>query len=280
MAITPVTPIPPAPELPQSTDPATFDARADAYVVWQSDVLAPGIDTQAAATLANAQDAALSATVADNRATDAGTAKQGAEDARDAAGLHEQGAEDAKDSAWAAAAAATGGAGLPQPLQPGKFLAATGSDSVGWVDVPEYSGPGDSRVVVTSPNGMGSINTRIRRYTVAQLNTGTAITYQPSATLGDSFVINEPGIYAVTVVDGLGSGEAIGVSVNSNELTTDIFSINSVNRLFLSLVSSPSAAVTGSRTFRAAAGDVVRVHTGTLASNPTTAVFSIIKVSP
>lgn len=149
MAITPPVPIPPAPALPQRNDPATFEARADAYYAWQSEALPDGIDAQSSATYTNAQEAAQSAQAAEDEKDLAILARQGAENARDAAQAAQGGAEDARDSAWVAAAAAQAGS-LPQPLIPGRVLAATGPDTVGWIE-PEGVAQGH-QVITTSQN--------------------------------------------------------------------------------------------------------------------------------
>lgn len=58
------TPIPPHPDLPQRSDRPTFAVRSDAYVDWQANVMAPGIETLAEQTLTNAEDAHSSAVAA------------------------------------------------------------------------------------------------------------------------------------------------------------------------------------------------------------------------
>lgn len=129
-----------------------------------------------------------------------------------------------------------------------------------------------------TPNGMIRANNtagygstgsnKILRYT-NQTTTGTAITYAAGAADGDTFTINEPGVYSATVYANFSanSGE-IGISINSNQLTTSIESITTAHRLTM----FENAAVSGVRTgcsvsFRAAAGDVLRAHTNGVAIN-------------
>lgn len=149
MPVTPI-PIPTAPDLPQRNDPATFEARADAYYTWQSGALPDGIDAQANATLTNAQESDQSADDAANARDAAQTARDDAQTARGKAQewaesptppapgaksskSWSQDADGAATSAWAAAAAAGVSAGLPQPLEPGKVLGAISPTAVGWV---------------------------------------------------------------------------------------------------------------------------------------------------
>ena len=138
---------------------------------------------------------------------------------------------------------------------------------------------GDHVVTVETGNGHGSTNTKIRRYTTTQVNTGTAITYADSATLGASFTINQPGLYEIHTLDEGSAGVSVGASLNSSQLTTNILSITAANRI---CAATAAAGLTQSatRTVRLAAGDVVRPHTDG-ASTVTTAgrtLFSIRKV--
>lgn len=71
MARVPPTPIPQHPDLPQRSDRATFAAKADAFVDWQANELAPGIETLAEQTYQNAVDAHESASTVDDAAATA-----------------------------------------------------------------------------------------------------------------------------------------------------------------------------------------------------------------
>lgn len=141
-----------------------------------------------------------------------------------------------------------------------------------------------SEVWVTTPGagaaGQGTTSTKIRRYTVANTNTGTAITYADSSTLGGTFTINEDGMYFMCRNDGLASGVIvnIGISRNSNQLTTAVESLTAAHQI-----------VTGTATFggyvgiqtRLTAGDVIRAHdSGTVCTLTTLSqMFRIIKVA-
>ena len=129
-------------------------------------------------------------------------------------------------------------------------------------------------------NGFGSTNTKIRRFTTAVTNTGTAITYSDSASNGAAFTINEAGIYSVSYCDNFNSaGEQIGVSLNSSQLTTNISGITEADRLGYT-VSGADVSNNYSWTGRLAAGDVIRAHTtgGTVGSVQAAVNFTITQL--
>jgi hypothetical protein len=128
--------------------------------------------------------------------------------------------------------------------------------------------------VYNGANGHGSTNICIRRFSATFINRGTAITYADSATLGATFTINEDGIYSINYQDARTSGSAaIGISLNSTELTTSISSISFTN--FVAYVETGSSAESGqaNQTMFLKAGDVIRAHTdglpGILGDNKT-----------
>ncbi len=143
-------------------------------------------------------------------------------------------------------------------------------DGTGWYRLSRNSPP-TSMVRCDTPNGHGSTNTKIRRFTNAT-TTGSAITYADSATDGGSFTINEDGVYAISFTDfNAASSSDTGISVNSNQLTTSISSITTAHRLVIVNQATNLQSV-ASATARLAAGDVVRAHTG--GSNSSTSAAS------
>lgn len=119
-----------------------------------------------------------------------------------------------------------------------------------------------SMVRMDTGNGHGSTNTRIRRFTNITSQQGSAITVTQSATDGDSFTINEDGVYSIGYSDMRSAGDAImGISLNSSQLTTSIASIAVADRLHL--VFSVGANNYGhcSATVILSKGDVIRAHT-------------------
>ena len=124
------------------------------------------------------------------------------------------------------------------------------------------SSVGDSSVVVTTGNGYGSTNTKIRRFSTTQSFAGSDISYFDSASDGSRFIINTTGLYAITYIDqnGTEGAAAIGVSVNSSQLTTTITSITATDRLLVnSLTGLNRLLVSG--VFKLTATDVIRAHT-------------------
>lgn len=149
--------------------------------------------------------------------------------------------------------------------------------SAKWLQVsPE--GAGDHSLVLTSGNGHGSTNTMIRRLVIMQSSSGTAITYVDSATLGATITINETGMYSIYYLDRASTYMFIGVSVNSSQLTTSVVSINAVDRLLLNGAGADPLLVSG--TVFLTAGDVIRLHTNGAPSftDVSNTVFRIRKV--
>ena len=139
---------------------------------------------------------------------------------------------------------------------------------------------GDHSVTVHTGNGHGSTNTKIRRFTTAMVNTGTAITYADSATLGASFTINDTGIYEVCYEEPLSGAGAFGVSLNSAALTTSIATIPVATRMAYAFHNNASGFnLSVTRTLRLSASDVIRPHTdGAIADTTDKVFFSIRKV--
>lgn len=138
---------------------------------------------------------------------------------------------------------------------------------------------GDSSIVVTSGNGYGSTNTKIRRFSTTQSSSGSDITYADSAANGASFTINTTGLYAITYIDQNGTtGDAtIGVSVNSTQLTTTIESITAVDRLLINdIVGLRRIIVSG--VFKLTATDVIRPHTDGFTPSDGAAAGNIFRI--
>ena len=140
----------------------------------------------------------------------------------------------------------------------------------------------NSCVIVTTGNGYGSTNTAIRRFQTTQQSTGSDITYADSATNGGSMTINTTGIYCVYASDQYGSGQvAYGVSVNSNQLTTDILSITASARICAARSDANAYRISTSNCVKLTAGDVLRHHTNgsTGQDNSAYTVFGVIRIA-
>jgi hypothetical protein len=138
-----------------------------------------------------------------------------------------------------------------------------------------------SMVRVQQGNGYGSTNNKITRFTNTLNSVGTGITYADSATLGASFTINEAGVYAIHYTDEFSGAADMGISLNSNQLTTSIVSITAANRIARSSPAGANQGSTSSVTMQLSAGDVIRPHTdGTgKGSNTALPMFTITQVS-
>lgn len=120
--------------------------------------------------------------------------------------------------------------------------------------------PVKSMIHVETPNGFGSTNTAIRIFTNVIDNIGTAITRATSAADGDSYTINEDGVYSVSYTDRRSSATSFfGISKNSNQLTTAFESITSAHKLIGTDAGASVFANTGCSVFLSR-GDVIRPH--------------------
>ncbi len=143
---------------------------------------------------------------------------------------------------------------------------------------------GDHAVTVTTGNGHGSTNNKIRRWTTTESNVGSAITYADSAANGGSFTIaaGYGGLYEVYYSEDKSSGGCyFGISVNSNQLTTTIYDITAAHRKAMAYQIQAGSNMALTRVLRLAAGDVVRAHTDGTPNDADVAdsVFSIRRIA-
>lgn len=112
-----------------------------------------------------------------------------------------------------------------------------------------------------APSGFGSTNTAIRRFSAPQ-NAPSFVTYSDSATLGTTFTINEAGLYFLKYSDRFsGPTQAVfGISLNSNQLTTDIFAISEFHRIAVVVTGANAATSPACGVVWLSVGDVVRAH--------------------
>ncbi|PPC95243.1 MAG: hypothetical protein CTY33_00365 [Methylotenera sp.] len=137
----------------------------------------------------------------------------------------------------------------------------------------------NSTVRVDTTANYGSTNTAIRRFLNVRVNQGTDITYADSVTLGGSFTINTPGIYAMSFFDNFTGGGDLGISLNSTQLTTAIGSITATDRIAEGTTSAAGFRASCSVTTYLKAGDVIRAHTSGVASSTADMGFTISRVS-
>lgn len=122
--------------------------------------------------------------------------------------------------------------------------------------------PRQEELFLTASPGYGSTNTKIRRYTTARTQAGAAIGYADSVTLGATFTINEPGMYAIVKVDRHNAANNDdGISLNSNQLTTGVGSITIGNVAFY-MIGSIDRSLVQQVTLFLQQGDIIRSHVG------------------
>lgn len=122
-------------------------------------------------------------------------------------------------------------------------------------------------IALNTHNGYGSTATKIRRFTNIEQNTGTQIiSVIQDSTNGDSFTALVDCEVHVTLTDQANAVAATGLSLNSNQLTTDVFSITQANRLVMESIAAADSLSGVSWSGNISAGDVLRVHTNGVAT--------------
>lgn len=130
--------------------------------------------------------------------------------------------------------------------------------------------PMTSEVFVRTANGYGSTNNKIRRFTTTDINVGSSITYADSATNGATFTLNETGVYAITYCDQFNGASNMGVTLNSASLTTDIGAVTGSTIVCGTTTGTANIGTCCSFTAKFTAADIIRAHTGGLASGTNT----------
>ena len=120
-------------------------------------------------------------------------------------------------------------------------------------------GANASVIELTTGNGRGTTSTCIRRYAVVKQNIGPAMTYNDSGIDGMSVLVNLPGTYFMSSTDTYTGVANIGISLNSNQLTTLIISITLTDRIGIH-ANSGNVIVQLSRFIKLNINDIVRVH--------------------
>lgn len=131
---------------------------------------------------------------------------------------------------------------------------------------------------LNTANGHGSTNTKIRRFSSVTTDTGSAMTYTDSVSLGASVVINEAGMYFISYTDGRTNNVAnVGISLDSSALTTNIESITDVDRLSSTGTVSTLVGV-AQATIQLEVGAVIRPHTDGTTQHTSQSSFTITKI--
>ena len=139
-----------------------------------------------------------------------------------------------------------------------------------------------SEVWVQTANGYGGTNTAIKRWASIIRNIGSDITLTQNSTNGDSFTINKTGMYAIGYSAQFSAGAVnMGVSVNSNQLTTQIQNVTAASRVLNTISAASNTPGNVSGVVYLNAGDVVRAHDdpGSAGTQTQADWFRITKVS-
>lgn len=141
-----------------------------------------------------------------------------------------------------------------------------------------------SSIRLQTANGYGATATHVRRFTTVVASAGSDVTYADDANNGGTFTINTNGTYAISYNDQftfVGTNSQMGISLNSNQLTTNIFSITQANILSAVTAFVSSMPFEASWVGRLSAADVVRAHTAgdVTGSVPNTCQFTIARVT-
>ncbi len=144
--------------------------------------------------------------------------------------------------------------------------------------------PQPNAVFVSGGAGYGATNTKVRRFSQSDLNVGTAITYTSNSTNGDSFTINEAGVYAITYEETSSTTVIFGITVNwSASLSTYVNNQTYANGARTSNTQAQNGVQsTTSWTGYLNPGDIVRAMSsagGTPSTNLYEVQFSIQKVA-
>jgi hypothetical protein len=138
-----------------------------------------------------------------------------------------------------------------------------------------------SEIRLRTTSGYGSSATSILIWGTVVKNTGTAITYTTSSVNGDTFTINEDGIYSVGFGVNLHVAASYGITLNTTQTSTNVITLtNPDERLAVGIAAGADRVATISWTGALKTGDVLRAHTDATAieGDGTRSVFYIVKI--
>ncbi len=123
-------------------------------------------------------------------------------------------------------------------------------------------GGSDAEVIVQGGNGFGSTNTIVRRFSNVIVNKGSAITYADDSVYGASFLINTPGVYAITYteqrVDNANSAYLYYIDIDSSPVQSTVSTIIAGTTWSSVGSNSPTSVGKNCITILLDEGDVVR----------------------
>jgi hypothetical protein len=174
------------------------------------------------------------------------------------------------------------------PTEPGSFVAGQCNITLSFsVPITGFTAGGSgstgprSMVRLNTGNGSGATNTTVQRFLNTNTNTGSAITYTDSATLGATFTINEAGVYAISFSLNQNTAAAMGLSLNAATPSNALSSLSVNERLAYSTSDGDGNPGHVAWTGILAANDVIRAHHqgNTDGSNAARTSFTITKVT-
>lgn len=141
--------------------------------------------------------------------------------------------------------------------------------------------PTQSMIRLNGGGGYGTTNTAIRRLANITINQGSDITYADSTSLGASFTINSNGVYAISYNENFNAATNMGISLNSNQLTTSISSINAADRLAITDIPNANFNSFVGWAGYLNAGSVIRPHAAgaSIGSGSATAQFTAVRIA-
>lgn len=157
-----------------------------------------------------------------------------------------------------------------------KFLKADGT----WATPATGGGSGTvSEVVLTGTMANASTNTRVITTGTTTKNQGSGITYARSATLGDTFTINEAGVYSVNAV-AYGGATVMGITVDATGFLSTTINNNGISYANGYRGANPSGGWY-SGVLELAQGNVLRFQTdgGSFGGGTTTGVIRVTKIA-
>lgn len=139
---------------------------------------------------------------------------------------------------------------------------------------------GANMVRLNTSNGYGSTNTKYLRFLNVVSNFGGDITYADSATLGATFTINAPGVYAVSYCFNSGASGNLGLALNDNQGTTNISATTLANILAIVTNNNGTGNLGGQATWAGylpAGSVIVAKNEGQAASSPALVSITVTK---
>lgn len=122
------------------------------------------------------------------------------------------------------------------------YIKQDAGSSTNWNLVVDFPAVANS-IALRAHAGYGATNNKVPYYTNTDVDTGSAMTLDNSSTLGASITINEAGIYScgVWLNSAVSGAVSLGITLNGNQLTTDIYSVTGSQRISFNQITTPTS---------------------------------------